>query len=149
MSASATMCVNPGKGPDQILDSDSFTCTDVNGAVKMRTEVEVKGGENVKPTSIPSKLREAAKTGGDCPALSVKRDGEVSVKHASMMCLILTDSIVSIDTIRFYNSGCNGITPNTFTQWRRWPRPSSSWDWERGGRWPSWDSTLQSGSLRI
>ncbi len=68
MSASAKMCLNPGKGPDQILDSDSFTCTDVIGVVKKRTEVEVKLGENVKPTSIPTKLREAAKTGGDCPA---------------------------------------------------------------------------------
>ena len=61
-------------GPDQILPADSYTTINRYGTVKFRTAKD--SSENEKPISIPSKVREVVKKGGNMTALAVKRDGK-------------------------------------------------------------------------
>ena len=63
---------SPSKeGPNQVLESESFTTTKADGAVKLRTEND---DLNITPESIPGMLMKAAEDVPDVIALSVKRD---------------------------------------------------------------------------
>lgn len=59
------------EGPNQVLESESFTTTKADGAVKLRTEND---DLNITPESIPGMLMKAAEDVPDVIALSVKRD---------------------------------------------------------------------------
>ena len=61
-------------GPDQILPAESYTTVNRYGTVKLRTVKNCP--ENEKPISIPTKVREVVKKGGNMTALAVKRDGK-------------------------------------------------------------------------
>ena len=59
-------------GPDQVLSSDHFTTTDIDGVVKLRLGEDEVGG--LQPISVPGLLIKAADVAPDVTALAVKRD---------------------------------------------------------------------------
>jgi len=74
IARSSTQSVTAMSGPDQILDSESYVTTDINGSVKLRLGAEAP--QNYDPVSLPSMLKAAAKKCPDHPAMCVKRNGE-------------------------------------------------------------------------
>jgi len=61
-------------GPDQILESQSFITTDINGSVRLRLGKDAPS--NYEPISVPSLLKKAAKKCPNHTAMCVKRNGE-------------------------------------------------------------------------
>ena len=58
------------QGPDQILDTESYISTSIDGCVKLRLE----DSPEILPISVPSLLEKAAKEAPEVLALSVKRE---------------------------------------------------------------------------
>ena len=58
------------QGPDQILDTESYISTSIDGCVKLRLQ----DSPEILPISVPSLLEKAAKEAPEVLALSVKRE---------------------------------------------------------------------------
>ena len=68
---SASLICN--QGPNQVLDSESFTSTKADGCVKLRMGAE-DDASKLPPISVPDLLKNAATEAPEVVALSVNRD---------------------------------------------------------------------------
>ena len=61
-------------GPDQIFEASSYVTSDIDGAVKLRIDLDDEGENEYLPISLPSMLLDAAEKSPSQFALGVKRD---------------------------------------------------------------------------